>query len=347
VIPALPGRLLPWFVAAVVWIGLVSFVGAGPIRRTPSELDEARENLRISEASEERISVELKNLRKSGAASPEVIQDYETYLGRVQAMTKENRAALRRMEAVYARHAPSNGAAGRGAANELEKVTNPAIREEQTVDELAALDREFNNSLAEFDEMLLQELDAIRIESAEKMRDLAQEAEEAARRLREKGIDIDMPESCGEGEEGGEGEAREGKESTDGEGELGSGPSAGEGDGAGEKKAEQGRKGQGEEGESEASGETEGGMGAGGEEAGGGTGSSGEKGGGEGGGYGQGGKGDNSGETGRDPSGKKERGYDDDDDIVARQLREAAENETDPVLKEKLWKEYEEYKKGL
>jgi hypothetical protein len=32
---------------------------------------------------------------------------------------------------------------------------------------------------------------------------------------------------------------------------------------------------------------------------------------------------------------------------VARQLREAAEKETDPVLKEKLWKEYEEYKKGL
>ena len=33
-----------------------------------------------------------------------------------------------------------------------------------------------------------------------------------------------------------------------------------------------------------------------------------------------------------------------DDDIVARQLREAAENETDPELKEKLWKEYYEYK---
>ncbi len=36
----------------------------------------------------------------------------------------------------------------------------------------------------------------------------------------------------------------------------------------------------------------------------------------------------------------------DDDDIVARQIREAAEKETDPELKEKLWKEYEEYKKG-
>jgi hypothetical protein len=35
-----------------------------------------------------------------------------------------------------------------------------------------------------------------------------------------------------------------------------------------------------------------------------------------------------------------------DDDIVARQLREAAEKETDPALKEKLWKEYEEYKKN-
>ncbi len=38
---------------------------------------------------------------------------------------------------------------------------------------------------------------------------------------------------------------------------------------------------------------------------------------------------------------------DQDDDIVARQLREAAEKETDPALKEKLWKEYYDYKKGL
>jgi hypothetical protein len=35
-----------------------------------------------------------------------------------------------------------------------------------------------------------------------------------------------------------------------------------------------------------------------------------------------------------------------DDDIVARRLRKAAEQETDPELKEKLWKEYVEYKKG-
>ena len=35
-----------------------------------------------------------------------------------------------------------------------------------------------------------------------------------------------------------------------------------------------------------------------------------------------------------------------DDDVVARQLREAAEKETDPELKAKLWEEYRNYKQG-
>jgi hypothetical protein len=37
----------------------------------------------------------------------------------------------------------------------------------------------------------------------------------------------------------------------------------------------------------------------------------------------------------------------DDDDIVARRLRRAAEQETDPELKEKLWKEYADYKRNV
>ena len=36
----------------------------------------------------------------------------------------------------------------------------------------------------------------------------------------------------------------------------------------------------------------------------------------------------------------------DNDDVVARQIREAAESETDPELKEKLWAEYRKYKAG-
>ena len=35
-----------------------------------------------------------------------------------------------------------------------------------------------------------------------------------------------------------------------------------------------------------------------------------------------------------------------DDDVVARQLREAAEKERDPELKERLWEEYRRYKQG-
>jgi len=35
-----------------------------------------------------------------------------------------------------------------------------------------------------------------------------------------------------------------------------------------------------------------------------------------------------------------------DDDIVARQLREAALKETDPELRERLWEEYRQYKKS-
>lgn len=35
-----------------------------------------------------------------------------------------------------------------------------------------------------------------------------------------------------------------------------------------------------------------------------------------------------------------------DDDVVARQIREAAQRETDPELREKLWDEYRKYKKG-
>jgi hypothetical protein len=36
-----------------------------------------------------------------------------------------------------------------------------------------------------------------------------------------------------------------------------------------------------------------------------------------------------------------------DDDIVARQLREAAMTEEDPELREKLWEEYRRYKESV
>lgn len=44
--------------------------------------------------------------------------------------------------------------------------------------------------------------------------------------------------------------------------------------------------------------------------------------------------------------GRPTESVDEEDDVVARQLREAAERETDPELKKKLWEEYRKYKQG-
>ena len=55
---------------------------------------------------------------------------------------------------------------------------------------------------------------------------------------------------------------------------------------------------------------------------------------------------DGSGDSGDDSDKPADIGDGSDDDVVARQLREAAEKETDPELKAKLWEEYRRYKKG-
>jgi hypothetical protein len=247
-----------------------------------SKLEEARRNLRISEATEQRIASELEQLKQSGTASPETIKNYETYHESVREMVAENRKIVEQMEAAKARHssgAASIEAAGGGQAGDLH---DPRIPEEQTTGEVAALDRQLNASLNQFDAKLLKEMDEIRDGSAEKMRDLAQEAAEAAKRLREKGVDVDT--SGSESSEGSEEDAAQDREQT---------------------QAEQDAK-----GSKSASTDSSrpGGKGAGGADQG--------------------------------------RARYEDDDIVARQLREAAENETDPELKEKLWKEYDEYKKN-
>lgn len=52
------------------------------------------------------------------------------------------------------------------------------------------------------------------------------------------------------------------------------------------------------------------------------------------------------GNSGRDPRVPSDVGDGRDDDIVARQIREAAMKEEDPELREKLWEEYRSYKKG-
>ena len=48
------------------------------------KLEEARRNLRISEATEKRIATELEQLKKAGSVAPETIKNYEIYHESVQ-----------------------------------------------------------------------------------------------------------------------------------------------------------------------------------------------------------------------------------------------------------------------
>jgi hypothetical protein len=108
-----------------------------------------------------------------------------------------------------------------------------------------------------------------------------------------------------------------------GEGGDGTGSEAGR-DGASGREGDSGTEGSGGEGSGEAAGTGSGAQGGGG----GGVGGGGPKGG-----------GGPASVPSNIPDGR-------DDDIVARQLREAAMKETDPELREKLWDEYRKYKQG-
>lgn len=245
-----------------------------------AKLAQAQENWRISRETEKRIATELEQLKESGGASEEALRDYETYLASVAAMTAENRKIVEQMEAAYAANV-----SGKTGSYEMDKMADPDIPEEQAVDEVAVLDRQLNASLAKFDGMLLEEMDEIRAGSSGRLQDLAAEAAEAAKRLRQRGLDVDTSgsKSSEDSHKGRESRPTTDPETASPEDRTGAQTTAKDGS----------RKG------------------------------------------------------GEGPSRKNERRVDyEDDDIVARQLREAAENETDPELKEKLWKEYEEYKKS-
>jgi hypothetical protein len=245
------------------------------------ELERARADLRISQATEERILFELERLKNSGEATPEILEDYEIYLNLVQAMVTENQKIVDSMEAAYLRHFTSDKTTGCSKSMQSDGNLHTEFSTEDAPDQLTALDRELDDSLAAFDEMLLKEMEEIRAESENKMTSMAEEAAAAAKRLRDKGVDVSSPSEGDDAQE----------------------PSKDEPD-------------QGGSYEETASADDQ----------------------------------DEQSSSGGDATyGKRaERPHesDQDDDIVARQLREAAEKETDPELKEKLWKEYEDYKRG-
>jgi hypothetical protein len=249
-----------------------------------AKLAKARDDLRVSEATEKRIAAELEKRKQSSNASAEDIRNHEAYLERVQAMVAENRKMVEEMEKAYAEHPH-----GRKTSSESSKLPDQQIPEEQVRDPVAELDRQLNAALTEFDGTLLKEMEKIQTASTAKMQDLAQEAAEAAKRLKGKG-----GEASKQGEDGDKESENEKKSESD------------KGEDSDDKKMTGSEKdSEDEPREIESSKES------------------------------------------KSTAGKGKGGYGkEDEDIVARQLREAAENETDPELKKKLWAEYEEYMKN-
>ncbi|MDH3835236.1 MAG: hypothetical protein OET57_00635, partial [Desulfobacteraceae bacterium] len=89
--------------ATVLLLVLSTSLYAASMQKIESALESARKDLRISMATEERISFELEKLKQSEHTSPDIIKDYDTYLIRVQAMVAENRKKVEKLEALSAK----------------------------------------------------------------------------------------------------------------------------------------------------------------------------------------------------------------------------------------------------
>lgn len=275
------------------------------------QLKAARGKLRLSETTRDRVARNLENLKQSGQADPDMLQDYTIYLQRVQDLVDENRRIVLKIEALCAAETNQTATSG-GEKGALQPA--PTVSGENTVGEVALLDRRLRESLASFDEILLKRINAIQVESAEKMRDLAEQAAQAAGRAHQGGAGATASAKSRKG-------GQQGKETSQGEGESRGGETSRQG-----QHASQGGK-TGRQGTSSGTGQSGSDQGATARQS--------------------GGKEPSGAGSSIDTGSSAARTYSrDDDDIVARQLREAAEQEKNPELKKKLWKEYEEYKKN-
>jgi hypothetical protein len=299
---------------------------SGSTSQTP--LGQNRELLRLAEETRARILREREAARAAGRLDAALAADYQTYLDRVERMVATYARMVKEMEALSP---PTAIADDPGAGLDLGQKPTATLPAREELDPVLALDRELGQALAEFDKMLLKEqsdigakLDEVAQANREQLQELAREAAEAAAKI--------------QGKQGGAGAGQAGEKAGE-SGQTGEGEMAEAGTKPGTPPGEAGQTAGGQP-EKSGAGTAPGdplppgeGTLAGGEKTGG-TEVVGKPAGGQ----------PSVGTQGGSQAPRRPPA--DDDDIVARQLREAAEAETDPVLKEKLWKEYDAYKKS-
>jgi hypothetical protein len=275
---------------SLLWLGAAAVTAAAG--DAPTDLSVARQALNAALAAEARAAAEYQRLRQQGTLSPSELDDYRTFLARLDRMVRVNCKAVARLKAHIGDMSPEPNCE-RGATTEELALSFP---NEQTEGErTAVLERRLGSSLSEFDEMLLREMEQLaRTQSG--------------------------PPDAGVGSGPGTGDQP-------GSAGAGDGDSAHSGEPGGKTStATDGRAKPTSERSSDRTGTgavREAGQTAKAEEA----------------------------AAGKDTKRTSAVNRDDvpdagDDDVVARQLREAAENETDPELRKKLWQEYKRYKSG-
>lgn len=238
-----------------------------------SELAQARHDLAISEQVLARVSEQADKARSDPATGPQERQRLDEYLARVRELVELNRKRVRSLEE-SAQLAPAGLPGGGGNAGVSPAATGS--------EEVAALDAKLSGSLADFDQLLLEE---------------ARKAQARAPSSRSGGA-------------------------------YAGGSSAGSGRGKGATQSEAGES-RGDKPAASPDGDQAS------QRAGTGPGS-------------PGGRidGTDPGAPGATAAVPPDVGDGNDDDIVARQIRKAAESETDPELRKKLWDEYRKYKQG-
>lgn len=256
-----------------------------------SQLEAARNELRLRVEAERRMRHDFEALLAGRRMSATEVADFEEYLVGLSVMVDRQRAIVAGLEG----RSPQSAASG----SQVTPLPGDFHRGQTDAEKIAMLDAELGSSLSEFDEKMLRE----QTEIAEKSR----------------------TSSSGEGDEDGAG--------GDGQSAQAGGAEGGQSEGKAERNVSGSPDGGESEQERKAREQAESGDDAdkGAENEGSDQVAS------------AGGASESGQQTGRTPpppdiaDGK-------DDDIVARQLREAAETEQDPELREKLWDEYRKYK---
>lgn len=321
---ALVEKAMPRSTWAAAWFLCLAFAAACTAAIPPdfqAKLDHARLTLGISEASQQSIEHELGRLRSSDDASSEALRQYEEYSARVAVIVDRQRDIVMKMEALAASMDSSPAAPPPSA--EADPDLAPSLP--RATDEAARLEASFDASLYAFDAALMNKLDELARElehlsdaASDEAGSLASAIETARQRLDGQGGGME-----GAGQEPGDG--RDGSAAGQEGGAEGRGDETADADRdrggtAADDRADQlpamdqdqaGRTGTDSEADTGRPAATPGMPGT------------------------------TSPSTSSGPT-----DFRGDDDIIARQLREAAEKETDPVMKQKLWDEYRRYKQS-